>query len=281
MDNWLARLQEPRYWLLAIAAALLALHLTLINRIENADLFATSILFWIVVGTLIWERRQDLHLDSDSFSSLIGLALLGFVLVRSINPGGANAFLKVFPFIGLLGLGLLASGTKHLRQYWKELVIFGVLALHPILEMLLQVADLSLWTAKAANIILLYLGYPVQLRGVDLILPTGQVKVYEACSGIQSVLQMLSISVLFLMMFPLPSRAKQILCVVGAVLLGFVVNAFRVALMAILNAAKNKAGFDYWHTGNGSLIFSAIAVLLFGVFCWLFFLRTQPQRSGA
>jgi hypothetical protein len=42
-----------------------------------------------------------------------------------------------------------------------------------------------------------------------------------------------------------------------------------------------QPAFDYWHTGQGSLVFSMIAVLLFGVFCWFAFLRDTPTAPGA
>jgi len=40
-----------------------------------------------------------------------------------------------------------------------------------------------------------------------------------------------------------------------AVLVAFVVNGVRVALMAILVAYSSQEAFEYWHTGTGSEIF--------------------------
>jgi cyanoexosortase A len=122
-----------------------------------------------------------------------------------------------------------------------------------------------------------YIGFDVRREGLSLLLPTGRVDVYGACSGIQSMLQMLYISVLFVLLFALRSRVQQFLTVGLAVLIGFLVNAARVGLMAVLVAFSQKDAFDYWHTGNGSLIFAAIAVALFGSFCWFAFLRTTPS----
>ena len=164
----------------------------------------------------------------------------------------------------VLGVGLLASGLQGLYQYWKELCLFGLLMLNPLLKFGLELSNLPRLTAQTAAFMLWYTGFDVRLEGLSLLLPTGRVDVYGACSGVGSMLQMLYISVLFLLLFSLRSTLQQVLAVLLAVLIGFLVNAARVALMAVLVAFSQKSAFDYWHTGDGSLIFAAIAVGLFG-----------------
>lgn len=281
--DWSKNLQEPKFWLLAIAAAVAAVHLTLLSRIDNSDIFATSLLFWLAAGSLIWDNRETLKLESKLIPSLVGLLLLGLILLRvTFSPDSASSA-WVLPFIATFGLGLLASGFKGLRQYWKQLLIFGLLAIYPALKLTLQAIDLSELTAMAGAFNLSYLGFPVQRQGVFLVMPASRVEVYGACSGIQSILQLLCISVLFLLMFPLKHHWQKALVVLSAVVIAFVVNSFRVALMAILNNGGDKNAFDYWHEGQGSLIFSAIAVFIFGLLCWLAFLRSPAQKpdSGA
>ncbi|WP_421656930.1 cyanoexosortase A [Leptothermofonsia sp. ETS-13] len=282
MDS-LKRLQEPEFWLLCALAAFAALHLALLNRLDDSELFATSLLFWVAVGSLIWEKRYLLNLESGFVSSLIGILILGLLLLRCNTLPDSTSMLRSLPFVSMLGLGLLASGFSGLLQYWRELIIFGLLALYRVLEVLLQSIDLPLLTAKAAMFMLWYSGFQVQQNGVFLNLPTGRVEVYGACSGIHTILLMLSIAVLFLLMFPVYSDVKKIVCLIAATLIGFLVNSARVALMAILVAFSNDGAFEYWHSGNGSLIFSMISVGLFGLFCWLAFLRIPPEtpETGA
>ena len=279
--DWFNRLQQPRFWLLGIAGAIVALHLALINRNGNSELFATSALFWAAAGSLLWDKRQTLKLESGTIASLVGALLLGLILLRSASLSDAGQFLRFLPIVSLVGLALLASGGRGLRQYWREFLIFGLFALIPLLELWLQLIDLSTLTAKAAAFMLWYSGFPVDRQGTFLYLLRDRVQVYGSCSGLQSILQMLSISVLFLLTVPLRSWHKNLLCLVVAVGLGFLVNAARVMLMTML--VSQKSAFNYWHEGEGSLVFSMIAVLLFGGFCWLAFLRDAPggPDSGA
>ncbi|MGI0488321.1 cyanoexosortase A [Pantanalinema rosaneae CENA516] len=275
------RLQEPRFWFLSSAAAFAALHLTLVNRAGHSELLTTSLLFWVVAASLIWEQRHSLTFDSSLGAGAIGAAIIGFTLLRSTALPDATTFLHLLPLVCFFGLALLASGWRGLRQYWKELLIFGLLAIHPFLEIFLQVINLSKLTAMTAAFLLKYMGFLVERDGIFLNMPTGRVEVYAACSGIQSTLQMLNISVLFLMMFPLRNPLQRFFCLSVGVLLGYFVNALRVALMAILVAFSNRQAFEYWHGGDGSLIFSALAVVLFGGFCWVTFLRNSNQKPDS
>ncbi|UBF28756.1 cyanoexosortase A [Kovacikia minuta CCNUW1] len=277
--NWIMHLQKPAFWLLAIFAAIAALHLTLFNRANETDLFSISLLFWIAAGSLIWEKRHQLTLESGAFASLLGTGLLAIVLLRSTALPEAGLVLRAQPFVAVLGVALLASGFRGLYQYWKELMIFGSLVLYTLFELLLKSIDLAPLTARISTLLLLYAGFPVKREGVFLRLPTGGVEVYGGCSGIHSILFMLCVAVLFLVMVPLRSPFQKAVCVVVAALLGFLVNSLRVAFLAILNAYSPKEVFEYWHEGSGSMIYAMISVVLFGAFCWLAFLRSPRTTS--
>jgi exosortase/archaeosortase family protein len=79
-------------------------------------------------------------------------------------------------------------------------------------------------------------------------------------------LQLIGLALIYLLLCP--TRLDQKGWVVAiAISLSFTINGLRVALMAVLKALSNQSAFDYWHIGNGSLIFSTIAVLSFGTLC--------------
>jgi exosortase/archaeosortase family protein len=78
---------------------------------------------------------------------------------------------------------------------------------------------------------------------------------------------------LFLLMFPTRWTQKVLLPLI-AVGIGFVLNGFRVALLAVV--VNDQAAFKYWHDGGGSLIFSAVGVGLLGLVC-LYLLQQNQQ----
>lgn len=262
-----------RFWLLGIATCLVVIHLTVTWKREYTDLWGTSVLLWLVVCYLVWKKRNILSLKTDVISSCSGALLLAVVVVESVYP--INKFPYVSPVISAIGLSLIASGFKGLKQYWQELLIlFFPCVAYVTLQFFI---DISVLTGKFATFILWYLGFQVYRQGVNIILPTGVVEVNQSCSGLENILHLWVLAVLFLVMFP-PAGYKKVLVPVMASILGFGVNGVRVALMAILVASDNHKTFQYWHTGDGSLIFSMFSVLIFGLFC-LFLLRLDEPKK--
>ncbi len=272
-------LKNTQFWLLAIAGSLIAIHLNLIWRSDpNLTGASLSVLGWGAVLSLLWEKRHTFSFKSDVLSSFFGLLLIAFVLVRSVVMTSFDSVFFLCPFIAGLGLALLASGVKGLTQYWQELLV--ILAVHAPLHLLVdRISILSIYTAKTATAILTYLGYEVHRQGVFIFLPpNGSVEVAAGCSGWESIFPLLKLSVIFLVMFPTKLVAK-ILVPLAAVLIAFIVNSVRVAIMATLVAYSEPGTFKYWHTGTGSQIFFLISTLLFGAFCYFVSQKTDIDNK--
>ncbi|MEB3280966.1 MAG: cyanoexosortase A [Lyngbya sp.] len=272
------RIKTSPFWLLTIGSGLMAIHLTLVWRADNPNTIGTSILFWSAVASLIWQRRDDLKLESGLLASLIGFLLIAVILIRSASiPLGGN-FFDLIPVLSGLGLGLLASGFRGLKQYWTELVALFFIGAPRLLEP--WIVDISPITAKFSAFVLWYSGFEAKLNGVYISLPTGTVEVYPGCSGIETMIHVLGLALLFLLMFP-TTWIQKIFVPIVALSLGFFVNGFRVMLLAILVAQNNTEAFEYWHHRDGSFVFSIIAVLLFGLFCWflLQYNDREPQET--
>ncbi|GAB4136421.1 MAG: hypothetical protein Fur0046_09910 [Cyanobacteria bacterium J069] len=266
--------KEFRFWLVAIAAGLAAIHLTLVWRADNVDLLGSSILFFAALASLLGDRQHTLRFDSSIAASLVGALLTAFVLLRSLALPG-EAFMLLAPLTAGLGLALMASGFKGLKQYWQELLLLLFLGAPKVF--LPPLFDPTLWTAKFSTVLLWYGGFEVVRDGVNIHLTTGSVEVYPGCSGIEGITYLLSLAGLFVVMFPL-SWLRRILAVMLSALIAFGVNGVRVSLMAYLVASSRPEAFEYWHEGTGSLIFSMIAVLVFGGACWLL-LRWQEASE--
>lgn len=261
-------LQNPKICLFGITVGLTALHLFLIWRVSgDVDQLIISVLFWGAILCLVWRKRDTLNLESGIFSSFVGFLLIALVFYKSISLFWVESSLvKIVPLIASLGLCLLASGIKGLKQYWRELFIMLLLCLPAslftqIVDQLFQVGTL---TAKFAVFVLWYLGFTVSRQGATIILPIGSVFVAPACTGISTALLLLKLSVIFIFMFP-TDWGKKILLVVGAIFIAFVTSGVRVAIIATVVA--NQEAFNYWHGASGNQIFSTSSILLFGLLC--------------
>lgn len=272
-------INNSRFWLLGIAAGLTAIHLTITWKSDNSDLLGMSVLFLAAVCSLIRKKQNTLNLETGIISGLLGATIIAFVLFKSTAPIGKfpdlhDKFSYTFPLVSGIGLGLLASGLKGLKQYGKELTLLFCLGVpHAIVPSLV---DISLLTAKFSTTLLWCLGFNVDREGVYIILPAGSVEVYSGCSGMVAILYLWALSALFLVMFPL-NLSQKILVPIVATLLAFVVNGGRVALMAVLVASSNEEAFDFWHTGSGSQLFAMTSVLIFSLFCWFLLQVNQAE----
>jgi cyanoexosortase A len=257
------------FWIVGIAVGLIALHLTLTLKANNLDLLSTSLVFWAAVSSLVWDK-------SGIFSSFLGASLLTSVLLKSFLVPGNDIFLRFSPFISAFSLALLVSGAKGLKQYWQELLLLGFISIPQ--GLVHRFLDLTLLTAKFSASLLSGLGFSVYRQGVFITLPPAKVEVASGCSGVNGMLQLLGLSLLFLFMFPQTNRKQKIFIPFLAVFIAFIVNGIRVAILTLLVANSNSEAFDYWHLGTGSQIFPMIGVFIFGLLCWFFILR-KPAKA--
>jgi cyanoexosortase A len=268
-------LKDTRYWLLGIAAGLQAICLTLVWKADDTGHFGMSLLFLLAIGSLIWEKRHTLKFESEFLPSIVGMALIGWVLWQSANLADGNT-MRLLPFASALGAALLASGFKGLKQYWQELVILFFLGVPSVIASFLF--DIAPLTAKFSAFLLHYFGFDVVNQGVFINLPNGGVEVTDECSGLDTIIYILSVSVLALVMFPV-NRSKRLFVPIVAIIIGFVINGIRVVMLAIF-AASDKAAFDNWHGGQASYLYGMIGIVIFGCFYWLLLQREEKSQSS-
>jgi cyanoexosortase A len=283
-------LKHPPAWLGAIAVGVMVTNLAILWKVGDEAHLGMSILFWLPVCSLIWERRDKLNLQSDPIGSFIGALLIGFFLFAIVPMPAKIAgrldtydpLLRFMPFLSGLGVALIASGIKGLKQYKSEILILFFLGIPKVIITDIIKFDISPITAKISAFVLWYTGHELQLRdSVFIDLPGGSIKVYSGCSGMESMTYLLGLAVVCLIMFPLErfnQKIHKIFITIFAVVTGFLVNVVRVSLMAILAASSKPEAFDYWHEGDGSLIFGMIAVGVFGLF-YMFLLKQDEAQS--
>ncbi len=270
-------LNLPSVWVTAIAISLGGISLNMFWRAEDFNLFGLGVLFFLAVSSQLWERRESLTFESGIFASFFGATLLVLLLIKSLFLTGGSLFTCVFPLFSAVGLGLIACCFKGLKQYWQELLLLLVLTIPNVLASWLVDYNPSLVTAKFASYLLWYLGFDVTRQGTSLYLTGGAVNVRAGCSGLETMLYMLSLALLTLAIFP-AKQYQKILVPLVAVVLGFILNGLRVSLMAILVDASNWPALTYWHDGEGSFVFSAIGSLLLGLF-WVFLINKNEEAE--
>ncbi|MBL1208840.1 cyanoexosortase A [Geminocystis sp. GBBB08] len=268
------------FWMWFVLSALVAINLTIFYKMNNIAHAGMSGLFWLAIYSMLWDKRHELKFKRELFPSILGVLLIGWTLFvsKSIPTEKENNLLSIAPFVFSLGVSLIASGFYGLKQFKGELLIIFFLGVPRVILNLFT--DISPFTAKVSSFILHYLGFNVLLDGVFIRLPQGSVKVYEGCSGIESMTYVLGLSVICLIMFPISKKYNYIVAFM-AILIGFLVNTMRVVLMSILVGMGKREAFLYWHEGDGSLVFGMIAVITFAGFYWFLMNRSEQNIKSS
>jgi cyanoexosortase A len=139
---------------------------------------------------------------------------------------------------------------------------------------------LSLMTAKVAGLLLQFIGYDVAVQGRSVIIPGGGVKVLAECNGLDMMSQILCVSIVFLLAFPLRSNLSRIFLLLSAPIVGLLSNSFRIAVLTLctsFGSGKGSPVFKFFHEDAGSLVFSGIAVFVFG---WLYLVVLEKELTA-
>jgi cyanoexosortase A len=260
------QLQKPTFWLLAIATALIILNINLTLRFTtDFGKIIVTLLAWAMVSYNIWEKRQELRLESDIFSTITGLILLAFVLLRSLFSFRSDIILDILPLLSTIAVLLIATGWKNFKNYQTEILIIAALSVPQ--SLILELTHLATITAKVAAYILYHGGSAVQREGTYIYLAQKRVEVNAGCSGISSIMLLWRLSILFIVSFPL-DFTKKILAQILAIIVGFIINTLRVVLITLLFSYSTIENFDFWHDGDGSQLFLLMETIIFGACCY-------------
>jgi cyanoexosortase A len=247
----------------------------------------TALIVWGGALICMEDIIEDLR-PNPSFTTLFfGSLMIIYTLFRTSFISGSDSFLYLLaPFSGI-GLALLVAKGKEIYKFRHSIFILFLLPLFVIIQIIVATYvtdDLSLLTAKFVLFWLDILGIaPTKLVGNTVFVEGGAVQVMHECNGFEMIMQMVITATIFMVAFPLRSRIGRCLIVIVSPLLGFLVNSFRIALLAIFTSFNSNQGrqlFDFFHEQAGSLIFSGIAVFIFGYIYLLVLERELPPLAN-
>jgi exosortase len=194
-----------------------------------------------------------------------GLALL-IVALGILTAGvlGAELFLARFSFLlALGGLLVLIYGWNHLRAAvfpWLFLVL-----MIPIPSIIFNqiTFPLQFLASKIAAVTLPVLGVPVLREGNVIQLPAMALEVAEACSGIRSLMSLVTLSIIYGYMLE-PRIWIRVLLALGAIPIAVLANSSRIVGTGLLVQYWDPEKAEgFFHTFSGWLIFIVSLGLLF------------------
>ena len=266
--------------------------------------YSHGLLIPFIIGYIIWSQRDKLGQARFNPSLLLGgIAILFALFALWAGVAGAELYTQRMSLVLLLGgITVYFWGMTLLRLL---IVPFGLLLLAiPIPAIIFNkiAFPLQLFASRCAVWSMSMLGIPVLRQGNIIELKplnsfdTKKLEVVEACSGIRSLMTLMTLAVVFAYFTHTPSDNppksggrlgwlrnywfwRAVIIVVSAVPIAILTNAFRVSGTGVLSHYYGTAVADgFFHTFSGWAIYIVAFILLFGI--GMIIDRFKPAESG-
>jgi hypothetical protein len=266
-ERYVPPLTARNLWLL-IAGAVATQNIITFYTSQNESMTIFSVLIWGGALICMEDLIEQLHPRPNTIAAILASLVLLFVLLRTSLVLHADGILFVLAPLAAFALVLLIEKPKSIFRFRDSLLCMLLFPANALLNRLIPEVPMSLLTAKLSAFWLSILGLDPMVNGREVLLKGGGVTVLGACNGLDMISQVICISIIFLLAFRLRSLTSRFIILLLAPIIGLISNTLRIALLTIFSANGSGHGYGFWfdffHKDTGSLIFSGLAVFVFG-----------------
>ncbi len=212
---------------------------------------------------LAWNRREELTQTPAAPQSAAFLGILAAVVLLLLGTLGAELFLTRISFLLLVvSTVVFVDGWRHFRILLFPFALLLMSVPIPAIVMTRITLPLQFAASRMAEATLTGVGIPVLREGNVLVLANATLQVADACSGIRSLVALITMA-LVMARFGDSRWPARVAIVMAAIPVAIAVNGLRVATTALTT---------YWigpvmlegivHEGLGWLMFLVALVLL-------------------
>jgi len=280
MTSLLARLPEglrsripsippatPRNLWLLLAASVATQNLGAFQSSQSEHITVYALLVWGGALICMEDQLDVLDPDPDPVGMVLGILLLLAVMARTALVLESDGTIFLLAPLAGLALAMLCIPLRELGKFRDSLLCLWLIPAFLVLMKAIPEGPMSVLTARLSGFWLSILGFDNIVNGRSVFLPTGGVEVLPACNGVDTIAQVIGVSIIFLLAFPIRSRLSRTVLLGVAPLIGLACNTIRIAVLALCVAGGQGKGsplFRFFHDDLGSLLFSGLAIFVFG-----------------
>jgi len=215
---------------------------------------------------VVWQERDRLR-RLPLRASWSGLPILAFALcVLIVGQMGAELFLsRISLLIALAGLTVLFLGWNVFRATFFPLVFLLLMIPIPAIIFSRITFPLQLLASRVAAETLPLFGVPILREGNVIHLPSMALEVAEACSGIRSLMSLVTLAVIYGYLMERRVWLRYLL-VVASVPIAVVANSVRIIGTGLLVQYWDPDKAEgYFHASWGWIIFVISLLLLYAL----------------
>ncbi len=256
-----------------IVFSLVAMYLptfyNLSGRLWQSDDHAHGPFVLLITLFLFWQKRAVLLTNQEEKNQPV-LGGLFFTFGLLLYLLGRSQDILIFDVGSLvpvvMGLILMTRGFKTLMAVWFP--VFFLLFLLPIPGFIIDAVTLPMKIAVSyvAESILYWFDYPVARNGVVLFVGQYQLLVADACAGLQTLISLEAMGLLYLHLVKHDSFLRNCLLAIAIIPISFTANVTRVlALILVTYYFGDDVGQSYLHDFAGLFLFMVALVLIISV----------------
>jgi len=215
---------------------------------------------------VLWQDRKKLKAIA-STPSLAGLPLVVLsLLMLVLGELGAELFSsRVSLLILFAGLIILFQGWTFFRAVLFPLAFLILMIPIPNLIISQITFPLQLLAARLSTALLELVNVPVLRQGNVIHLASGPLDIVEACSGIRSLLSLVTLSIIYSYLMETRTWVR-VLLVCSAIPIAIAANNFRIFGTGLLvQYGYPDLAEGFFHALGGVLIFAVALIMLFAV----------------
>jgi exosortase len=228
--------------------------------------FQHGIFVPLFVLFVLWQDRKKLQAIAPAPSwSGLPLVVLSLLMLALGVLGAELFFSRVSLLVLLAGLIILFQGWTFFRALlfpWAFLIL-----MIPIPALLINrvTFPLQLLASKLASVLLDIVGVPVLRQGNVIVLASMPLDVAEACSGIRSLLTLVTLAMIYGYLTE-TRRWVRVVLAISAVPIAVAANSFRIFGTGLLVQYWDPDKAEgFFHAFSGWLIFVVALIMLFAV----------------
>ena len=243
--------------------------------------YSHGFLIPFAIAYFLWRKRQALRAAA-GHPAATGLLLMLFALgAYAVGLLAAEFFLQRCAMLTFFaGVVAFLWGWKCLRWTGFEFTLAFLAIPLPAILFNALAFPLQLKASALSAGILRLIGIPVFQQGNILELPRQTLNVAEACSGIRSLISLISLALMVAALLPLRRWVRALLAL-SAIPIAILTNALRIAITGVLGRTLGvRYSEGFFHLFSGWLIFLLALCLLWLEASWLARVRVfQPRQA--
>ncbi|MFC1877173.1 exosortase/archaeosortase family protein [Thermodesulfobacteriota bacterium] len=245
-------------------AAYLPVFQILFKKWVSSEEYNHAFLTLPIIIYMIWVKRFQLVERQVQYSPfglfIVVLATLAYYFAMLTQ---VHTIITLSMFLTILGVLIYLAGVNSIKELFTPLLLLLILIPIPDQLYIKLTFPLQLKVSQASEVIVTILGVPLYREGNIMNIPEKSFEVVEACSGLRSIIALLTLS-LIMGYFMLKKKYAKVILFIASIPTAIAVNIVRVTVMILLfHFFRIDLTKGILHNVTGLMVFGIALITLF------------------